>query len=102
MTVINTNSKAMFAQNALQVNSRSMANAMQQLSTGKRINAAKDDAAGLAIATRMSADLRGMAMAVKNANDGISMTQTAEGAWEKSPTCCSVCESWQCNRPPAR
>jgi len=80
MTVINTNSKAMFAQNALQVNSRSMANAMQQLSTGKRINAAKDDAAGLAIATRMSADLRGMAMAVKNANDGISMTQTAEGA----------------------
>lgn len=80
MTVINTNSKALFAQNALQVNSRAMSNAMQQLSTGKRINAAKDDAAGLAIATRMSADLRGMAMAVKNANDGISMMQTAEGA----------------------
>jgi len=57
-----------------------MADSMQQLSTGKRINGAKDDAAGLAIATRMTADLRGMAMSIKNANDGISMMQTAEGA----------------------
>jgi flagellin len=80
MSVINTNVKSQIAQNALQVNNRSLSNAMQQLSTGKRINAAKDDAAGLAISTRMTADLRGMSMAVKNSNDGISMTQTAEGA----------------------
>jgi flagellin len=80
MSVINTNVKAQYAQNALSVNNRSMANAMQQLSTGKRINSAKDDAAGLAIATRMTADLKGMTMAIKNANDGISMMQTAEGA----------------------
>jgi len=80
MSVINTNVKSQIAQNALQVNNRSLSNAMQQLSTGKRINAAKDDAAGLAISTRMTADLRGMSMSVKNANDGISMMQTAEGA----------------------
>ena len=80
MSVINTNVKAQYAQNALSVNNRGMANAMQQLSTGKRINSAKDDAAGLAIATRMTADLKGMTMAIKNANDGISMMQTAEGA----------------------
>jgi flagellin len=80
MSVINTNVKAQYAQNALSVNNRGMANAMQQLSTGKRINGAKDDAAGLAIATRMTADLKGMSMAIKNANDGISMMQTAEGA----------------------
>jgi len=80
MSVINTNVKAQYAQNALSVNNRGMANSMQQLSTGKRINGAKDDAAGLAIATRMTADLKGMTMAIKNANDGISMMQTAEGA----------------------
>jgi len=80
MTIINSNTKALYASNALQVNNRQMADSMQQLSTGKRINGAKDDAAGLAIATRMTADLRGMAMSIKNANDGISMMQTAEGA----------------------
>ena len=80
MSVVNTNVNAQAAQNSLQVNSRSLANAMQQLSTGKRINAARDDAAGLAISTRMTADLRGMSMAIKNSNDGISMMQTAEGA----------------------
>ena len=80
MTVINSNTKALYASNALQINNRQMADSMQQLSTGKRINGAKDDAAGLAIATRMTADLRGMAMSIKNANDGISMMQTAEGA----------------------
>jgi len=80
MSVVNTNVNAQAAQNSLQVNSRSLATAMQQLSTGKRINAARDDAAGLAITTRMTADLRGMSMAIKNSNDGISMMQTAEGA----------------------
>lgn len=80
MTVINTNTKALFAQNSLSINNRNLTSAMQQLSTGSRINSAKDDAAGLAIGTRMSADLRGMAVAIRNANDGISLTQTAEGA----------------------
>jgi flagellin len=80
MAVINTNVKAQLAANSLSINNRTLTNAMQQLSTGKRINGAKDDAAGLAISTRMTADLRGMSMAVKNANDGISMMQTAEGA----------------------
>jgi len=80
MTSVNTNVKALFAQNSLQVNNRTLTSAMQQLSTGSRINGAKDDAAGLAIGTRMSADLRGMSVAIRNANDGISMMQTAEGA----------------------
>jgi len=78
MTIINSNTKALYASNALQVNNRQMADSMQQLSTGKRINGAKDDADGLAIATRMTADLRGMAMSIKNANDGASLLQTAD------------------------
>lgn len=80
MTVVNTNVKALFAQNALSINNRTLNKAMQELSTGVRINSAKDDAAGLAISTRMSASLRGMTVAIRNANDGISMMQTAEGA----------------------
>jgi len=80
MTIINTNVKALFAHQALKVNDRSMTDNMNQLSTGKRINSAKDDAAGLAIGTRMTADLRGISVAIRNANDGISMMQTAEGA----------------------
>lgn len=80
MTIINTNVKALFSHQALKVNDRSMTDHMNQLSTGKRINSAKDDAAGLAIGTRMTADLRGISVAIRNANDGISMMQTAEGA----------------------
>jgi len=80
MTVINTNMKSLIAQNALKVNSRAMSNAMEQLSTGKRINSAKDDAAGLAISESMTSQIRGLNMAVRNANDGISLAQTAEGA----------------------
>jgi flagellin len=80
MPVINTNVKSSLASDALRINERALSGAMQQLSTGKRINSAKDDAAGLAISTRMTADLRGMSMAMKNANDGISMMQTAEAA----------------------
>jgi flagellin len=80
MTVINTNVKSVIAANALKVNGRAMANAMEQLSTGKRINSASDDAAGLAITESMTAQSRGLNMAVRNANDGISMAQTAEGA----------------------
>ena len=80
MTVINTNAKALSATNALAVIGRQMTDSMQQLSTGKRINSAKDDAAGLAITSRMSADLGSMGMAIRNTNDGISMMQTADGA----------------------
>ncbi len=80
MTVINTNIKSLFAQSSLRINERALTGSMEQLSTGKRINSAKDDAAGLAIGMRMTADLRGLAVAIRNANDGISMMQTADGA----------------------
>lgn len=80
MTVINTNIKSLISQNALSKNSRSLSAAMEQLSTGKRINSAKDDAAGLAISSRMTAQIRGLDQSVRNGNDAISMLQTAEGA----------------------
>ena len=80
MTVINTNVNASFAQNAMKVNNRALTNAMEQLSTGQRINSAKDDAAGLAITNTMTSNIRGLSQAVRNANDGVSMLQTAEGA----------------------
>jgi flagellin len=80
MTVINTNVSALRAQNNSRVAERSQSQAMERLSSGKRINSAKDDAAGLAIATRMDANVRGLNQAVRNANDGISLAQTAEGA----------------------
>jgi len=80
MTVINTNVKSLQAQNALINNNRNLSTAMQQLSTGNRINSAKDDAAGLAISDKMTAQIRGLNQAVRNANDGISLLQTAEGA----------------------
>jgi flagellin len=80
MTVINTNVAALRAQNSNRVAKNSLDEAMNRLSSGKRINSAKDDAAGLAIATRMDAKVRGLNQAVRNANDGISLAQTAEGA----------------------
>ena len=80
MSVINTNVKALTAQKAIQENSRALTTAMERLSSGKRINSAKDDAAGLAISTRMESQTRGLNMAIRNANDGISLMQTGEGA----------------------
>ena len=80
MTVINTNTSALRAQNANRMASNSLNTAMERLSSGKRINSAKDDAAGSAIATRMDAQVRGLNQAARNANDGISLAQTAEGA----------------------
>ncbi|MEY4645063.1 MAG: Flagellin [Pseudomonadota bacterium] len=80
MSVINTNVNSLIAQNSLTVNGRSLAKAMEQLSTGKRINSAADDAAGLAISQVMTSDIRGLNQAVRNANDGISLLQVAEGA----------------------
>lgn len=78
--IINTNSASIVARNALRLNAREMNNAMSQLSTGKRINTAMDDAAGSAIVEGMTSQIRGLSMAVRNANDGISLAQTAEGA----------------------
>jgi flagellin len=80
MTVINTNIGALRASNASNAASRMLGTAMERLSTGKRINGAKDDAAGLAISTSMTAQIRGMNQGMRNANDGISLAQTAEGA----------------------
>jgi flagellin len=80
MSVINTNANALFAQSAMKTNAREMSNAMQQLSTGNRINSAKDDSAGLAITQSMTSQIRGLNQAVRNANDGINMLQTADGA----------------------
>jgi len=80
MTVIGTNISSLRAANASTAAGKALATSMERLSTGKRINSAKDDAAGLAIASRMTSAVKSMAVAVRNANDGISMTQTAEGA----------------------
>jgi flagellin len=80
MSVINTNVSAIAAQNSLRTSGLGQTNAMERLSSGIRINNAKDDAAGLAISTRMTANIRGLAAAIRNANDGISLTQTAEGS----------------------
>ena len=77
---INTNIASLNAQRNLNMSQGSLATSMQRLSSGLRVNSAKDDAAGLAIAERMNAQVRGMNVAVRNANDGISMSQTADGA----------------------
>ena len=79
-SVINTNTSAQRAQDALQINSKTMSTAMQQLATGNRINAAKDDAAGLSIGQNMTSQVRGLNQAVRKVNDGINLLQTADGA----------------------
>jgi flagellin len=79
MTVIASNVAALRAQNASNTANAGLQQAMERLSTGKRINSAKDDAAGLAIATKMNSEVRGLTAARRNANDGISLAQTAEG-----------------------
>ena len=80
MTVINTNVAAKITANALTKNERDMSQAMERLSTGLRINSAGDDAAGLAISSRMTSQIKGLDMAVRNGNDAISMLQTVDGA----------------------
>ena len=80
MPVINTNVSALLAQQAQTKNAREMAAAMQQLSTGSRINSAKDDAAGQAIGQTMTAQVRGLNQAIRNVNDGVNLAQTADGA----------------------
>ncbi len=83
MTVINSNIKSLVAQQALAANNRALSKAMEQLSTGKRLNSAADDAAGVAIASKMTAQIRGLNVAVRNVNDAISMAQTMEGALDE-------------------
>ena len=80
MAVVNTNANASIAQNALARNERAMNTAMERLSTGQRINSASDDAAGLAIGSRMTSQIRGLETGIRNANDAISMVSTADGA----------------------
>ncbi|MDL2353408.1 MAG: flagellin [Pseudomonadota bacterium] len=80
MTVINTNISAIRAANASTAAAKMLGTAMERLSTGKRLNSAKDDAAGLAIATSMTAQVKGMNQAIRNSNDGIALAQTAEGS----------------------
>ena len=80
MAVVNTNVNASIAQNALSRNERAMNTAMERLSTGQRINSASDDAAGLAIASRMTSQIRGLDTGIRNAADAISMISTADGA----------------------
>lgn len=80
MTVIGTNTASMRAANASTSANMQLSTAMERLSTGKRINSAKDDAAGLAIATSMTSQIKGMSQGIRNANDGISLAQTADGA----------------------
>ena len=86
MTVINTNVKALFTQASLKLNERGALKAMQELSTGKRINSAKDDAAGLAIAARMTQQIEGLNQGIRNAGDAIAMIQTTEGATQNVTT----------------
>ena len=82
MSVINTNLKALVAQESMRSSDLRLSASMERLSTGSKINSAKDDAAGLAISNRMTSQIRGMAKAIQNTNDAISMTQTAEGAYK--------------------
>ena len=86
MTVINTNIKALYTQAALKESNRASQVAMQQLSTGKRINSSKDDAAGLAIAARMTQNIQGMNQSIRNSGDAISLIQVAEGATNEITT----------------
>ena len=83
MTVIGTNIASLRASSASNTANKLLGTAMERLSTGKRINSAKDDAAGLAIASSMTSSIRGMGQAIRNANDGISLAQTAEGALDE-------------------
>ena len=83
MTVVNTNVSASLSQAALARNERALSSSMERLSTGSKINSAADDAAGLAMASKFTSQIKGLDMAVKNANDGISMISTAEGALEE-------------------
>ena len=82
--VINSNIQSLSSQNNLAKAQSSQSEAMDRLSSGKRINSAADDAAGLSISTKMTSQIKGLNQAMRNANDGVSMIQTAEGALDQS------------------
>ena len=86
MTAINTNTAALNAQYYLAKSNKDMESSMAKLSSGQKVNSAADDAAGLAIASRMTAQIRGLAMAVKNSNDSMSLAQTADCLLYTSPS----------------
>ena len=100
--VINTNVASLNAQRNLTTSQGQLATALQRLSSGLRINSAKDDAAGLAISERFTTQIRGLNQAVRNANDGISLAQTAEGALGETGNACSVSANWRSSPPTAR
>ena len=107
MNVINTNSSALRATNASVSAGKMLGTAMERLSTGKRINGAKDDAAGLSIAQVMTSQIRGLNQAIRNANDGISLAQTAEAGMALGGAACWPLEAprsamgWPAPRPKA-
>ena len=96
---VNTNVASLNTQKNLNKASDALSTTMQRLSSGLKINSAKDDAAGLQISNRLTSQINGLNVAVKNANDGISIAQTAEGAMQESPISCSACANWPCSRP---
>ena len=96
--VINTNTASLVAQAAQAKTSSAMDTAMERLSTGKRINTAADDAAGIAISTRMESQIRGVSMAMKNAGDAQALIDTAEGAQVRYPMFYNACVSFQCRQ----
>ena len=81
---VNTNSSSLNAQRNLNANSRTLARSFARLSSGLRINSAKDDAAGLAISDRMTSQINGISQAIRNTNDGMSLAQTAEGGLQET------------------
>src|SRR3546814_18941920 len=93
MTVINTNTSALRAQNASRLAEMNLSRAMERLSSGKRINSARDDAAGLAVASRLTAEIRGLGAAIRHANDGISLAQTRSDERSVGKECVSPCRS---------
>jgi flagellin len=95
---VNTNIASVTTQVNLNKASTAQTTSMQRLSSGLRINSAKDDAAGLQIANRLTSQINGLGQAVKNANDGISIAQTAEGAMQASTDILQKCVPWLCPR----
>jgi len=100
--VINTNIASLNAQRNLTGSQNAINTSLQRLSTGLRINSAKDDAAGLAISERMTTQINGLNQAVRNANDGISLARPPKARSRRSATTCSASASWPCSRPARR
>lgn len=96
---VNTNVASLNTQRNLNSSSKGLDTSLQRLSTGFRINSAKDDAAGLQIANRLTSQITGLGVATRNANDGISWRKLLKVPCSSPPASCSVCVTWPCNRP---